>query len=256
MAAAWCRVNEPSSHRAARLRTCLGRLCPSLVKITGYIVHDFRTHIATSASGPPPRRPPLISARSRRFRPSGVARSRGSAAGRGDCGVPRTRATAESGGKANPGAGRKPEPVGSTGRVGARVGWEGAVGSRSRGGELCFSSVAQAAERQLSARDRPAGHRHMRAPLRLRPSCGLARPRGQPLPPLCVPTASTCTETSAQARRAHTRRPDNPLATPGVALIWLSSFRPPATSRHRTCPPEARCSARPSQLSASIQGSI
>ena len=95
-----------------------------------------------------------------------------------------------------------------------------------------------------------------RAPLRLRHSCGLARPRGQPLPPLCVPAASTCTETSAQARRAHTRRPDNPLATPGVALIWLSSFRPPATSRHRTCPPEARCSARPSQSSASIQGSI
>ena len=151
---------------------------------------------------------------------------------------------------------------GSRNRSGRRAGgvWEGAVGSRSRGGELCFSSVAQAAERQLSARDHPAGHRYAIAtcarPLRPRPSCGLARPRGQPLPPLCVPAASTCTVTSAQARRAHTRRPDHPLATPGVALIWLSSFRPPATSRHRTCPPEARCSARPSQLSASIQGSI
>ena len=156
-----------------------------------------------------------------------------------------------------------------TGRVdrsGRRAGgvWEGAASVRrvavGNCGELCFSSVAQAAERQLSARDRPAGHRYAIAtcarPLRLRPSCGLARPRGQPLPPLCVPAASTCTVTSAHARRAHTRRPDNPLATPGVALIWLSSFRPPATSRHRTCPPEARCSARPSQSSASIQGSI
>ena len=163
----------------------------------------------------------------------------------------RARRQGKPGRGAEAGTGR----VDRSGRRGCRV-WEGAVGSRSRGGELCFSSVAQAAERQLSAATAPRAIATCAPPLRLRPSCGLARPRGQPLPPLCVPAASTCTETSAQARRAHTRRPDNPLATPGVALIWLSSFRPPATSRHRTCPPEARCSARPSQSSASIQGSI
>ena len=226
VAAAWCRVNEPSSHRAARLRTCLGRLCPSLVKITGYIVHDFRTHIATSASGPPPRRPPLISARSRRFRPSGVARSRGSAAGRGDCGVPRTRATAESGGKANPGAGRKPEPVGSTGRVGARVG-SGRVPRRlveSRWGTVllvCGASCRASAECSRSPRG-PSPHARPPAAAPLLWPCTPPRPA----PPASLRPHSfdvhrdVCTSSPC----AHTS-PGQPLSNPwgGAHLAFVIS---------------------------------
>jgi hypothetical protein len=212
-------------HTGRRAPTDLPRTALSLPR-KNYRLYcpRLQTHIATSASGPPPCRPPLISARSRRFRPSGVARSRGSAAGRGDCGVPRTRATAESGGKANPGAGRKPEPVGS-----AR-GW-GLGGCRrfaeSRWGTVllvCGASCRASAECSRPPRGPSPRHMRARAPAAAPLLWPCTPPRPAPPASLRPRSFDVHRDVCTRSPCAHTS-PGQPLSNPwgGAHLAFVIS---------------------------------
>lgn len=131
----------------------------------------------------------------------------------------RARRQGKPGRGAEAGTGR----VDRSGRRGCRV-WEGAVGSRSRGGELCFSSVAQAAERQLSAATAP------RAIATCAPPCGCALlwpctpPRPAPPASLRPRSFDVHRDVCTRSPCAHTS-PGQPLSNPwgGAHLAFVIS---------------------------------